>query len=158
MKNIKIGTLNVRGLCNHKTRRMTFHWFTELKFDIIFLQETYCKSDFVSIFNSTWKGKIIHAVTESSHSRGVCIMFKENLKFQILNHKSSNDGRLLLVNVKFFDEIYCLTNVYAPNSESERRDFFAEIENWIHDHRLNVRNVIIAGDFNYCILDVDRQS
>lgn len=157
MKSFKIGTLNVRGLCNHKTRRKTFQWLNDLKFDIVFLQETYCKKDFVSIFDNSWKGKIIHCVTDSSHSRGVCVMFKENLKFEVINHRCSTDGRILLVNIKIFDQIYCLTNIYAPNSEFERRKFFVDVQKWLEDNCLNFSNIIIAGDFNCCILDCDRQ-
>ena len=157
MKSLKLGTLNVRGLCNHKTRRKTFYWLNKLNFDIIFLQETYCKNNFVSTFDSSWKGHIVHATTDSSHSRGVCIMFREKLNVKILNSKCCDDGRILLLNVKIHDEVYCLTNIYAPNSEIERKAFFTTVENWIQNHSVNVTQIIIGGDFNCCLLDNDRE-
>ena len=157
MKSLKLGTLNVRGLCNHKTRRKTFYWLNKLNFDIIFLQETYCKNNFVSTFDSSWKGHIVHATTDSSHSRGVCIMFREKLNVKILNSKCCDDGRILLLNVKIHDEVYCLTNICAPNSEIERKAFFTTVENWIQNHSVNVTQIIIGGDFNCCLLDNDRE-
>ena len=87
----------------------------------------------MTIFDNSWKGKIIHCVTDSSHSRGVCVMFKENLKCEVRNHRSSTDGRILLVNLKIFDQIYCLTNIYAPNSEFDRRNFFVDVHQWSQD-------------------------
>ena len=90
MANLTIGTLNVRGLCNTQVRHKVFNWFKQLKLKIILLQETYCKTDFEHIFNSNWNGKIFHNFTDSSHSRGVCIMFDE-----IINQHCSENGRLL---------------------------------------------------------------
>ena len=157
MTNLKLGSLNVRGLCNHKFRGKTFQWLKELKLDIVFLQETYCKKDFVSTFNSSWHGKVIHTVTDSCHSRGVCIMFRENLELEILDSKSSDCGRLLLCNVKIKDEVYCLVNVYSPNVETDRKSFFVMINEWIHNYSSNVSNIVLAGDFNCCLLNNDRE-
>ena len=39
-------------------------------------------------FNTLWKGDILHSVTDSAHSRDVCIMFRNNLNVEILNTKS----------------------------------------------------------------------
>ena len=53
MNCIRIGSLNVRGLCNLKFRQKLLKWFEELKLDIIFLQETYCRKKFAQLFNSS---------------------------------------------------------------------------------------------------------
>ena len=117
----------------------------------------YCKSNFIKCFNTSWKGNILHSVTDSAHSRGVCIMFKKILNVEILNTKSCDAGRLLLVNIKINSEIISLVNVYAPNSEIERTSFYSEVEKWIIDHSLNVNNLVIAGGFNCCHLASDDQ-
>ena len=48
---------------------------TGLRIDIILWEETYCTRNFVNMFSNSWKGKVIHAVSDSSHSRGggVCV-------------------------------------------------------------------------------------
>ena len=157
MNRLKFASLNVCGLCNSTFRQKTFKWLEELKIDIAFLQETYCKENFVNCFNSSWKGCILHAVTDSVHSRGVCIMFRQKLDFEILNFKSCTSGRILLVNIKIRDEVITLINIYAPNSEKDRISFYSTINAWINDFSLNISNVILAGDFNCCYLDTDRQ-
>ena len=50
-------------------------------------------------------------------------MFKEKLNVEILNSKCCDDGRILLLNVKIHDKVYCLTNIYAPNSELREKLF-----------------------------------
>ena len=84
-------------------------------------------------------------------------MFKEKLNVEILNSKCCDDGRILLLNVKIHDEVYCLTNIYAPNSEIERKTIFTTVENWLQNHSVNVTQIIIGGDFNCCLLDNDRE-
>ena len=121
MSEISVATINVRGLCNPPVHHKVFTWLNELKLKIIFLQETYCTKAFESSFNSYWNGKIIHNHTDSSHSRGVSIMFHESLNVDIIDTHCSDDGRLLLLNVKMFDQIFCLGNVYAHNIESNRK-------------------------------------
>ena len=49
-----------------------------------------------------------------------------------------------------------LINIYAPNSETERKSFFREIELFINTHALNKNNLILGGDFNCCLRDIDR--
>ena len=104
-----------------------FNWLHKINLDIIFLQETYCKLNFMKCFNILWKGKILHSVTDSAHSHGVCIMFKNNLNVEILNTKSCDMGCLLLVNIKVNDEIITLVNIYAPNSETDRTIFMVKL-------------------------------
>ena len=126
MDRLNIGSLNVRGLCNLTLRQKTFQWFRNLDLDLVFLQETFCKKTFKETFNNLWKGKIFHSFTDSSHSRGVCIMIKENLNIEIVNVHSSDDGRILLLNVKLFDDMFCLVNIYAPNCDKLRKSFFCK--------------------------------
>ena len=128
MKNIKIATLNVRGLCNHIKRRKLFYWLKELNYDVILLQETYCQKSFVKSFNDSWQGTVVHAVTDSPHSRGVCILFSSKLNTEVVNYHASSDGRTLLCNVKIQGTILSLVNIYAPNAEYGRKDFLVFIQ------------------------------
>ena len=156
MKEFKIATLNVRGLCNHVKRRKLFYWLKELNYDVVFLQETYCRQSFTSCFNNSWNGEIIHAVTDSAHSRGVCMLIKAKSNIEVIDSYPSSDGRSLICNIKIKGIILTLVNIYAPNSECERKSFFTKIESLIDTHALNKNNLILSGDFNCCLRDIDR--
>jgi len=75
---LKFVSLNVRGLNDTEKRCKVFKWLTDNDSDIVFLQETFCVEHFIAYFNSNWKGHVEHACTDSSHSRGVCILFTGN--------------------------------------------------------------------------------
>lgn len=101
--NIKICTLNVRGLTDKKKRLGVINWFKNEKIDILCLQETFCTENNKTTFNKEWdhvSDNIHHCVTNSVHSRGVCVIFKNTLSVDIENIKQSNDGRRLLINAK----------------------------------------------------------
>ena len=130
-------TINVRGLNENEKRRRLFFWLESKSFDVIFLQETFCTDNFVSIFNSGWKGKICHATTNSKHSRGVSILFTHKRKVEIVNHFCFENGRVLLVNANVDDESYTFVSVYAPNEHKHRREFFTSIKHCIVQNSLN---------------------
>ena len=82
------------------------------------------------------------------YSRGVSVLFKKDLPVQILNVHRSIDGRKLLINVKFEDKTFSLVNVYAPNNESNRLDFFKKLKLFISHHCIDQNNIIqlLTGD------------
>ena len=51
-------------------------------------------------------------------------MFRKEIDVNIINVHRSNDARKLLVNVKIYDKLITFINVYAPNNENARIDFF----------------------------------
>ena len=96
----------------------------------------FCKKHFVKqqeyFFKSWWFGEIVHCFSESVHSRGVSVLFKKNSKIEIINHYKSVDGRRFLINIKYNDQQLTLVNVYAPNNEKYRIDFFKRVITWIN--------------------------
>ena len=94
--------------------------------------------------------------TDSSHSRGVCIMFDETLDVELINRHCREDGSFLLLNVKIYDQIFCLVNVYAPNTEKARKDLSIKVKKWIVQFGLTNVNVILGGDLNTCLRDINR--
>ena len=96
MDKVSIVSLNVRGLRGDK-RHTIFRWLMDNEINIALLQETFCTESFVAKFNKNWKGDILHSVSNSSQSRGVCVMFRKNLSYKIINHYHCDQGRLLIV-------------------------------------------------------------
>ena len=110
---ISIASLNVRGLNDKNKRNTVYTWLKEKKYDICFLQETYCSVDAKTQFSKHWKGDIIHSVSDSVHSRGVCILLNSNLHYKIICCHSDNEGRIVLVNLRINSHEYTFVNIYA---------------------------------------------
>ncbi len=146
---IKILTLNVRGLKSNKKRKCIINWLQKVaNADVIFLQETYIDERIGKRMALEWKGAQYHSYTESNHSRGVSILFRPKLNVHVMNSKYCNVGRRLLLNVKIGNQEYCLVNIYAPNDVRSRIDFFKSTQAWIKQHSITDTRIVIAGDLN----------
>ena len=155
---LKIVSLNVRGL-NDRYKRMTlFKWLKDKKFDIICLQETFCVNNFVKTFDRDWQGSIYHCTSNSTHARGVCIMFRKNINFKLKNLHSSVDGRKILMNIEISDQKYTIANLYSPTIEKEKCDFQKKTGFWINKLSMEDSSLILAGDFNSVLSSIDRSS
>lgn len=154
---LKILSLNVRGLNNNCKRLSLFHWIEQKKIDIICLQETFCKETYCETFNSYFEGSIYHSFSDSSHSRGVCIMFNKKLEYEFVNKHVSDDGRRILINVKVNNELYTIVNLYAPNNVKDRIDFLKKTKAWVKKYAKDEDMLIICGDINCCMESRDRK-
>ena len=52
------------------------------------------------------------------------------------------------LSMKIDHDIITLVNIYAPNNENCRVDFFKRMQTFINQHSLNIKNVLLCGDFN----------
>ena len=156
MSNLSIVTYNCRGLNETVKRQKLFAWFECEKFDVILLQETFCTKQFEKIFKSGWKGFSLLATSDSSHSRGVAILFRSNFDIEITSKYTSEDGRIAIVNANFRNNFLSFVSVYAPNIESERVIFFENLQHKILKNVINPDNIIVGGDFNCGLILSDR--
>ena len=101
-------------------------------------------------YNSRWFGESHHCFTDSPMSRGVSILIHQNLPLKVLNVHRSNDGRIILLNCELQENSITIVNVYAPNNDKMRIEFFNKLKSFISRYCLNDNNLIIAGDFNCC--------
>ena len=147
---------NCRGLNNTSYRKKLFLWLQDQNLDIIMLQETFCTSKLEPYLKSEWKGTVLLGISDSCHSRGVAILLSENFKGTVLNTHASDDGRVITANVELYDEIISLSSVYAPTVEAERILFFNNLKTTLIANSMNTDNIIIAGDFNTCLRNIDR--
>ena len=63
----------------------------------------------------------------SGHSRGVLVLVRNNLDFQLHPMKSDSRGRYIFLEVSIQDSPYFLLNIYAPNKCGQQCAFFKEI-------------------------------
>ncbi len=147
---LKIISLNVRGLNLAKKRQILMHWFKNNRGDILFMQETFCKTDFSELNNNKWESH--HSFTNSAHSRGVLISINKRIPFTINNIHKKNDGRAVLINAKIKGVDTTLCSVYAPSEPPERKKFFKTFKYWLARNTDHPNHIILGGDFN-CVLN-----
>ena len=148
---VRISTLNVRGLKNYAKRIAVFQWIKDNKIDIAVLQETYCGKSFVKKFSKSWDGKVYHSPTDSNHSRGVCVLVNKNSSCKISDIQNDKEGRKIFLNININNIDYNLVNIYCPSKVAERINFLNTLINWTREKQTS-ENLIICGDFN-CVDD-----
>jgi len=157
MDSLKLISLNVRGLNDKLKCRKLTQWFKDSSFDVIFLQETYLTKGKEHIITELWDvNNSLHALSNSSHSRGVSILINPKLNAEIIDHYTCDDARTLIVNVNVRGDVICFINVYAPNKVNSRKEYFIRLFKSLSSKCLNDHMIIMAGDFNCCLQPEDR--
>jgi exonuclease III len=87
--NLKIVSLNVRGLANLKKRRSIFNWCKRSYTDLILLQETHSTSDVETQWRHEWGGNIYFS--HGTHNRGVYIGESVRTISDIMDYTKYND-------------------------------------------------------------------
>ena len=148
----KLFSLNARGLNDYNKRNTLYDWLQDLDIDIVLLQETHFIETRECSYNARWRGTCYHCFSDSSSSRGVSILIRQNLAFEFISCHKSTDGRKLLFNIKINDTVFTIANLYAPNKVLDRKSFFTNLKSWIRRKASTTENLIVFGDFN-CKLD-----
>ena len=93
--NLKVISLNVRGIRNQNKRRAIFCYLKQQKATIFCLQETYSQPDDEKIWSAEWGGRIF-SCHGTVHSKGVCILLNPNssLNFNVI--QADHQGRILI--------------------------------------------------------------
>ena len=116
MNNLNIISLNVWGLRETNKRQEMFLWLKNKNPHIIFLQETHCTAEQEDGWRTEW-GNDIFFSNRSAHSGGVCILFMNNLNFNISQILTDKNGRFIILKVKIDNHEFVLCNIYAPNRD-----------------------------------------
>ena len=146
MANIRISSLNVRGLQDEKKRKELYNILYKENPTIVCLQETHSTAETEIGWAMQWGGEIDFA-HGSSNSQGVCIMYNKNIKELHVNKEltyKDTDGRVIMSKITIQEKCFLILNVYAPNIDDA--EFFINIFKKITE--ANVEEIIICGDFN----------
>ena len=123
---VKICSLNVRGLRNALKRRCIFNWIRQSEFNLILLQETHSTPEIERFWCHEWGFKIEFS-HGSSASAGVCILFKPSAAYEILSVDKDSNGRLLLILLKINETLFTVVNIYGPNKDEDSFFYFPTI-------------------------------
>lgn len=148
MSSLKIATLNINGMKAFSTQTQFKEILDTHKFDIVFLQESHV--DTISLANSlkTKFGCEAYWSLGTNRSSGVGILIFPNFDYKIEKFEFDLSGRFLFVDLLIENIPFRLINIYAPNKELDRKEFFNDLTKYVVCNK----NVILGGDFN-CILN-----
>ena len=140
---LNIYSMNCQGLRNNNKRKDVITYLKALNPDIICLQDTHLKTLEVNLLQNCWDGEVfLNGVY--TNSRGVGILFKNTLQFEVLKIITDDNGNLLLLHMNCENKKLLLINVYGPNNDNEY--FFEKLNEYVDsfDHEY----CIICGDLN----------
>jgi exonuclease III len=98
MVNLRVGSLNVKGLANDKKRKEIVHWLHGKNMNIYFLQETHSSNENVNFFQNDWEGRCLFS-NKNTASAGVMILFNTNCEYKLENVVTDSDGRYLICTI-----------------------------------------------------------
>ena len=91
-------SVNVHGIRTYVKRQKMFTWLSRKTADIIFLQETYSSVDIEKVWQREWKGDIVFS-HGTNHSKGVAMLFKGNVDYEVKHCKTDKNGRYIIMDV-----------------------------------------------------------
>ena len=141
-------SLNVRGIRDLHKRKSIFTWVRNQKADIIFLQEKYSTPDVFQSWKFQWPGDMYFS-HGSNHSKGVLLVIRETLQFELKSVTKDSHGRFIIVEALVQDSPVLLINVYAPNITNDAIDFYENLKTTLLDSDYDQDyKIIMGGDFN----------
>uniref|UniRef100_A0A3B3D4Y1 exodeoxyribonuclease III n=1 Tax=Oryzias melastigma TaxID=30732 RepID=A0A3B3D4Y1_ORYME len=140
---IKIITLNVKGINHVVKRRKILTGLKKDKVHVALLQETHLTDLEHLKLRQDWVGQVFFA-SYTSKSRVVAIIIHKHLPFTLDKVVRDREGRFVLITGFMYGEQIMIGSVYAPNSyeSSFYSKLLAEISAICPD------SVVLGGDFN----------
>jgi len=153
MSQLKILSLNVRGLRKQEKQRAIFCYLKKQKASIFCLQETFSKKEDEKIWRAEWGGQIIFS-HGSEHSRGVCILVKPN-SYPLETIESDEEGQYIFANLKLTTEKLFVVNVYALTVCQLQIPFLQKLTHLLVS-KMCISKVIMVGDWNTTLSHLDK--
>lgn len=159
---IKISTWNVNSI-NARLENL-LNYLHEEQPDILLLQELKCTNDKFPHQPLEDLGYNI-AVNGQKTYNGVAILSKyqfSDVAYNFPNNPIPNESRYIEAWVNFKNESIKVASVYVPNGQSLDSDkypikleFLKQLENYYHKLLLSSEKILIGGDFNVALTELD---
>ena len=140
---IKICTLNVKGLGDIKKRRQIFKWIRDNKICICLLQETHSTKQLENYWQAEWGYKAYFS-GNSSNSCGVGFLINNNFEQNNITVTELIIGRLMVMKIEIQGIEVSIINMYGPNRDDTECVY--RLQEYIEEN--NTDNFLIGGDFN----------
>ena len=112
--NTLFAIFNVNGLNADAKRKTIFNYLRQKNFEIILLQETHSTEKVEKLWEMEWGNKIewLHGTNKS---RGLAILLKNNLNYDLIKTYQDPHGRFLFLEIKVKNSCLTIANIYGPN-------------------------------------------
>ena len=90
-----------------------------------------CKKHSVESDEWLWRSQCVGRIYFShgtNKSCGTCIIVN-NKDIEIIREKSDEEGRIILLQIKYHDKEFAIVGLYGPNEDSPR--FFSKVSEWV---------------------------
>lgn len=148
--NLKLMTLNVRGLNKEGKRRAIYRYVKSKNIDVCYLQETYSTKGVEQIWKNQWGGDIFYS-HGTNHSKGAMILIRPGFNVEVKKMLSDCGGRFIFLHANIQGEGVQLLNIYSPTVESEQKEFYKRIQTLMHDEFVKDCAILVGGDMNLII-------
>ena len=152
MAELKIGSLNCRGLFSDQIKRRDIFLRCREMYDISILVDTHSTKEVEHIWQAEWGFKAIFS-SGTSTSRGVAVLFKNSFSFEILHTVLDANGNYIILDVKTQEQQFTLCALYGPNEDSP--NFFENISQIVNN--MNNLSIIMVGDWNV-VMDYEKDN
>ena len=102
---------------------------------LFFLQETFSTPDVFDSWKFQWPGDMYYS-HGSNHSKGVLVLIRETLQFELKSVRKDSRGRFVIVEALVQDSPVLLINIYAPNKSNEAIDFYENLRTALLESKL----------------------
>ena len=153
MAGLSIVTVNVRGLKNKKKRHCVFNFVKKGKYDVVALQECHITSEQEATqWELQWGGKLYYTSGTARSLGQTLLVNKKHMQHSELIYQES---RILVIKIKVEDRNIMIMNIYAPNNNVEKIEFFNHVTEVTQNLTRDNPDLIIMGDFNSVIDNKD---
>ena len=128
MTNISFISNNVKGIQAILKRIKIFKYLKNYvpSNGFIFLQEKHSSVKDEKVWSDEFEGQLFFSRIKTN-SCGVAIGFVGSKALNILNVKRDNLGRILVIEVKIYDSVFVLINIYNANTKPEQLHTFNDL-------------------------------
>ena len=142
--NLKILSLNCRGLGNKSKRIDIFSRLRDDRADIVLLQDTHWDPNIVSLVREEWNFTFL-STEYDTRSRGTAILFNNTFEFTLGQNHIDAHGNFCLTEVHLPEKLsIVLGSIYAPNQDSPQ--FITDLEATLKQY--DNPNIILGGDWS----------
>lgn len=143
VQTLNLCTWNVNGVHTPVKRKKVLTYLKREGVQIALLQETHLNDKEHLKLQQEGVGQVFFS-SFTPRSRGVAILFKKGLPFQLVNCIKDTGGRYLTVKGVLYGEEIAVMNIYYPPGHPS--NFLTTAFSKLSD--FNVRNLFVGGDFN----------
>ena len=156
--NLKIRSLNVRGIQCKQKRNLMFTELSKYQNDIMLIQETHSTVFDEKHYKNKW-GPNTYFSHGDSNSKGVCTIIPKNFPGKSELFYSDLEGRMVIVKLLIDETEYYLFNLYFPtsNHETDQMKLLMNLNDYLTDN--SAGNIVLGGDWNVVLNDkLDKKS